>query len=239
MSTTRDYVQPGVVDSSTRPYAGFTLVSHVGSADVHLIDMNGAVVHKWRTPAELGTHAVLLPNGNLLCATRIDKGPLSDLEGAAGSILELDWNGKVVWQHEDPYMHHDFCRMPNGNTIFLRWVPTPNDMAVKVKGGLPGTEREGIMWSDSLREIDPTGQVVWEWVGYEHLNPEVDIICPICFRNEWTHANSFKVTSEGQVLISFMKTNTIALLNREEGYVYWRWGGFRVLGHPHDAEMKQ
>jgi hypothetical protein len=186
-------------------------------------------------PFEVGTHGVLLPNGNLLCAVRTPEEILTDLEGGVGRLIEVDWDGNVVWQYEDPYMHHHFCRMPDGNTILLRWVPTPKDLALKVKGGLPNTEREGIMWSDSLREINPAGEIIWEWLSYEHLDPEADIICPLCFRNEWTHANSFFIAANGDILISFMKTNSIAIISKETGDIVWRWGGFLKLAHPHDV----
>ena len=216
-------------------YRGYTLFTVVGGREAYLIDMKGRPVHTWRMPIALGTHGVLLPNGNLLCAANIPEGPLADLDGAAGRLLEMDWDSNIVWQYEDPYMHHDFCRMPDGNTILLRWIPTPKDIAVKVEGGLPNTEREGIMWSDSLREINPAGEVVWEWLGHEHLAPEVDIICPLCFRNEWTQANSFAVAPHGDILVSFMKTNSIAIINKGTGDIDWRWGGFLKLGHPHDV----
>jgi len=186
-------------------YKGYTLLSPVEGRRVYLIDMKGVPVQTWEISFALGSHAELLPNGNLLCAAKAPNGLLTDLDGAAGRLVEIDWDGNIVWQYEDPYMHHDFCRMPDGNTILLRWVPTPNDVAHKVKGGLPDTERGEIMWSDSLREIDPDGRVLWEWLAYEHLDPEVDIICPLCFRNEWTHANSFVVTPHRDILISLMK----------------------------------
>jgi len=237
MSSMQKDIRPDVRYKEVKVYRGYTLFTPVGARDVYLIDMKGRTEHIWRMPFELGSHGVLLPNGNLLCAAKVPEGPLADFEGAAGRLLEVDWDGNIVWQYEDPYMHHDFRRMPDGNTILLRWIPTPKDIALKVKGGLPDTEREGIMWSDSLREINPAGEVVWEWLGYEHLDPEVDIICPLCFRNEWTHANSFVVTPRGDILASFMKTNTIAIINKESGDIDWRWGGFLKLAHPHDVSL--
>lgn len=237
MSRIQKDVSLDVFDKGPKAYRGYTLFSPVGGTEVYLIDMKGRPIHTWRMPFEIGSHGVLLPNGNLLCAVTDHEEPLADFDGVAGSLLEMDWDSNVVWRYDDPYMHHDFHRMPNGNTILLRWVPTPNDIACKVKGGLPDTEREKIMWSDSIREINPAGKVVWEWLGYEHLDPEIDKICPLCFRNEWTHANSFIVTPYGDILASFMKTNTIAIINKENGDITWRWGGFLTLAHPHDVSL--
>jgi len=226
---------PDVRHNEVKAYNGYTLFTAVGARDVYLVDMKGRPAHTWRMPFEVGTHGVLLPNGNLLCAVRTPEEILTDLEGGVGRLIEVDWDGNIVWQYEDPYMHHHFCRMPDGNTILLRWVPTPKDLALKVKGGLPNTEREGIMWSDSLREINPAGEIIWEWLSYEHLDPEADIICPLCFRNEWTHANSFFIAANGDILISFMKTNSIAIINKKTSDIDWRWGGFLKLAHPHDV----
>ena len=213
-------------------YKGYTLLSPVEGRRVDLIDMKGVPVQTWEIPFALGSHAELLPNGNLLCAAKAPEGPLVDFEGVTGRLVEMDWDGNVVWEYEDLYMHHNFYRMANGDTIVLRWVCTPSDVAANVKGGLPGTEKGGVMWSDSLREINPAGKVVWEWLGYEHLDPKVDIICPLCFRNEWTHANSFVVTPHSDILISLMKTNNVVVVSKETGKIVWRWGGFLKLAHP-------
>lgn len=218
-----------------KTYHGFTLYAPVGAKEIHLIDMNGRLIHTWRLPSELGSHGILLPNSNLLCSVKAPEESLKDFEGISGKLIEVDWDNNIVWEYENPCMHHDFYRSPDGNTFLLKWVPAPNDIAQKVKGGIPGTERQGIMWSDSLCKINSAGDLVWEWIGYEHLDPEIDIICPLCFRNDWTHANSIDVASNGNILMSFMKTNNIAIINEETGDISWRWGGFLKLAHPLDV----
>lgn len=235
MNNTQKAVLPRIVDSGPAVYRGYTLITPVERKEIHLIDMKGRLVHTWELKSELGGHGELLPNGNLLFSAKDPEGPLTDLDGASGRLLEVDWEGNIVWQYEDSYFHNDFRRLPNGNTLILRWVSTPKDIAVKVKGGLPDTERERVMWSDSFREIDSDGETLWEWHGYEHLDTGNDIICPLCFRNEWTHANSFAVNTNGDILVSFMKTNNIAIIEKTTGNIVWRWGGFRTLAHPHDV----
>lgn len=204
--------------------------------DVWLIDMQGRTINHWEMPCVPGCHGELLPNRNLLYAGKIDNGPLVDFEGAGGILIEMDWNGKIVWQYEDPYLHHTFYRMRNGNTMVLKWVKVPHEVAIKVKSGLPGTEREGVMWSDAFQEITSAGKVVWEWLAYEHLDPEVDIICPICSRAEWTHATSFDVLKNGDILVSFMRTNTVAIIDKKTGDIKWRWGQGEI-GHQNDATV--
>ncbi len=220
----------------SKTYNGYTLFAPLGGPGVWLIDMEGAFVHHWDVPHGAGPHGVLLPSGNLLFAGEPPTNPVADLGGGGGELLEIDWDGNVVWKYEDPYMHHDFQRLPNGNTMILRWVKTPKNIAAKVKGGVAGTEREGELWSDCFREITPEGEVVWEWLGYEHLDPEVDAICPLCYRAEWTHTNACFVLPDGNILTSFHQQNTIAIIDKSTGYIKWRWGPGE-LGHQHDPHM--
>lgn len=198
--------------------------------------MEGQIVHQWKMGHRPGLHAELLANGNLLYAGHLPQGPLASLTGAGGEILEVDWNGKLVWKYEDPYLHHTFCRMENGNTMVIKWVKVPKKIALEVKGGIPGSERDGVMWGDSFQEISPDGEVVWEWLSYEHLEPEVDMICPVCSRAEWTGANACEALPDGNILTSFMKTNTIAIIDRSRGAIKWRWGPGEV-GHPHHPTL--
>jgi hypothetical protein len=37
------------------------------------------------------------------------------------------------------------------------------EAAARVQGGQPGTEHEGVMYGDYVREIDARGTTVWEW----------------------------------------------------------------------------
>lgn len=219
----------------SKAYNGYTLFCPISGGGVWLVDMQGQFINHWKTAHPPGNDGVLLPNGNLLYAGMHPDGQL-EFGGRGGELLELDWDGNVIWKYEDPYMHHDFHRLPNGNTMTLRWVPIPDDITARVKGGVPGTEREGVMWADSFREITPEGKVVWEWLSYEHLDPETDAICSLCHRAEWTHANTCFVLPDGDVLISFLTLNTIAIIDKGTGDIKWRWGPGE-LAHPHDPNM--
>jgi hypothetical protein len=208
----------------------------MGGSVVWLIDMEGRFVHHWEMPLEPALYGRLLPNGHLLYAGQLPDAPFPEFGGMGGKLMEVDWDGKAVWEYEDRYMHHDFHRLPNGNTMVLRWVATPDDIMSKVQGGVPGTERDGVMWADAFREITPEGKVVWEWLGYEHLDPETDAICPLCFRSEWTHANTCFVLPDGNLLTSFLTLNTIAIIDKVTGDFKWRWGP-EELAHPHDPNI--
>jgi outer membrane protein assembly factor BamB len=220
-----------------KAYNGYTLFSPKGAEKTWLIDMQGRFVHCWQAPYKPGEHAVLLPNGRLLYAGRLEDGPLTGVFGGVGGVLlELDWNGDEVWRYEDPFMHHDFCRMDNGNTMVLRWEEIPKDVAAKVKGGVPGTERDGVIWGDAFQEIDRDGNMVWEWHGYDHLDPEEYVICPLCRRADWTHCNNCEILPDGNILTTSFTMNSILIIEKKTGAIKWRWGQ-EELGHPHNPTL--
>ena len=222
---------------SGKAYNGYTLFGTNGSKDIWLIDMQGQIVHRWQRPNFPGTHAKLLPNGNLLVGVRIPNGPMVDLHGAGGELLELDWDSNVVWKYEDLYINsHDWVRMKNGNTLIAHWIPILDDIAVKVKGGIPGSERDGIIWDDCLQEITPDGKVEWEWIAYEHLDLDKDIMCPVCPRITWSYVNSLVTLPDGNILTSLRQINTIAIIDRDTGEFKWRWGTGE-LGHQHNPTL--
>jgi hypothetical protein len=215
-----------------KAYPGVTLLVPVNGTGVWMIDMLGRYVNYWDMGYKAGYHAELLPNGHLLYAGQADSGPLADLEGAGGILLEVDWEGGVVWKYEDLYLHHTFNRMSNGNTLVLKWVKVPDDIAAKVKGGDPGIEKNGVMWGDIVQEITPTGDLAWEWIAHEHLDPEGDMTCAICPRSTWTHANAVVELPNGDILISFMKNNTVVIIDKRTGGIKWRWGQ-HIMAHQH------
>lgn len=220
-----------------KTYAGYTLFAPMAGYTVWMVDMEGRIVHRWNVDNPPGCHGRLLPNGNLLYAGKKKDSPLADFGGSAGIMLEFDWNGKVVWTYEDDYLSHDFDRMNNGNTMVLKWAPMPKEAAEKVKGGVPGTERNGVMWTDVLHEVDQEGKVVWEWIGYEHFDPEIDVICPLCPRKAWGQANSCYVMPDGNILLSYAFISMIQIVEKKSGNIIWRWGMGHELGFPHNPTL--
>jgi hypothetical protein len=214
-----------------KAFHGYTLFAPMRGTSAYLIDMQGAIVHRWQLPYRPGDYGYLLDNGHLLVSGQTGKGPT--LGGRGGIVMEMDWQGRVLWEYAEDTLHHDFCRMPNGNTMVLGWEPIPAEMVNRVKGGQPGTELEGSIWCDYFREITPNKQVAWEWHAYQHLDPDTDTICPLERRQEWTHANTCEVLPDGTLLTSFRVLNTVGIIDKPSGRFLWKWGKDE-LGHQHD-----
>lgn len=236
MSFTRTTSECITIHESSKTCDGYILFAPMWQKDVFLMDMQGYIINRWEMPYVPASHAVLLPNGNLLYQGRVVPEPLPEFGGCGGKLLEVDWNGNLIWEYEDAYVHHDFHRMDNGNTMINRYVPIPDNITAKIKGGIPGTEWKGAIWSTSFREITSTGKIVWEWMGYEHMNPKIDILCPLCPRWVWGYVNSLEVLADGNILASFRNVNTIAIIDKGTGELKWRWGP-GDLGHQHNASM--
>lgn len=237
MSVTQTSWELARVYDLSRVYNGYTMYSPWSQKDVWLINMKGQFVDHWRLPRVLGEMGVLLPNGNMMCGVRIPGGPVEYLPGQGEQLLEMDWEGNIVWKYDDPYMNsHEQCRMENRNTMITRWTPIPRDLAARVKGGIPGNERNGTMWGDVLQEISPEGKVVWECPVYELLDPDIDILCPLCPREQWTYINSLVVLPDGDILVSLRLINTIAIIDKDRREIKWRWGRHE-LGHQHNPTL--
>lgn len=228
----RKLTQDVIIYDKSKAFNGYTLFAPMSTNDAWLIDMNGNIVHHWQTPYPPAQHGRLLPNGHLLWPQKA-KAPKIPVGGVGSEILELDWNGKTVWKHEDDTVNHDIRRLSNGNTMYNAYVRVPDSIATKIQGGVPETEAEGQIWSSCLREVDVNGKIVWEWKMYEHLDPVKDAQCPLCPRSIWGYINSFDVMRDGNIVCTFRFDNAIGIIEKKTGNVLWRWGSNADVGHPH------
>ena len=119
-----------------KAFRGYTLFAPMRDTSAYLIDMQGAIVHRWQLPYRPGDYGYLLDNGHLLISGQTGKGPVA-FGGRGGTVMEMDWDGHVLWEYAEDTLHHDFCRMPNGHTMVLGWERIPAELARRVKGGTP------------------------------------------------------------------------------------------------------
>jgi hypothetical protein len=214
---------------------GYTLFSSVRGRHATLLDHEGRIVHQWHHPEGI-QHLYLIEGGHLLIQTLPpeDAGGAEQIGGSSGVLAELDWAGRVVWEYRDPLMHHDYVRLASGNHLVLAWDKLPEALNDRVQGGHAWPDDPKPMWADVVKEITPAGDVVREWRSWEHLSFEEDRICPLESHKEWTHANSLDLTPDGDWLVSFRLTSTVATIDGESGALKWRWGPGH-LSHQHCA----
>jgi len=216
-------------------YPGYTLFSADGDK-AFLIDMHGRVVHRWECKEGI-TNPELLPNGNLICLAPAPgnlKGQ-EGLNGLATACLELDWDSNIVWRFDDPWLHHDYQRMPNGNTLLIKWARLPKVLIKKVQGGsLDKGEDPNVMLGDMVLEVNPAGEIIKEWKSWEFFNPKTEIR-DAYHRREWSHCNAISLAPNGDWLLSFRLLSMVAQVNPKTGKFRWKWNK-GITAHQHDAK---
>lgn len=244
--------------NKAKTYNGYTLFAPTYTKDIYLIDMEGNLVHKWKTDQFNGLYAELLPSGNLLRGAQVKDRFAVYFGGSSGSVQELDWNGKVVWEYvmnsPQGFYHHAFDRMPNGNTLMLGWEQKSWEEAVKkgrdpkstfwqgvVSPADPERERVHGIWPDFIREVDRSGKTVWEWHIWDHIGTGPDqininftlpaTVGPLYAGPDWSHCNTVQyIPGKDQVLLNSRNFGEFYLIDKKTGKIVYRWGNPGAYG---------
>ncbi|HVX30350.1 MAG TPA: aryl-sulfate sulfotransferase [Nitrolancea sp.] len=204
---------------------GYTLFAPLtGGGAVYLIDLQGEIVHQWRMPYSPGLYGRLTEHGTLIYNGKVPEESerfIADKGWKGGAILEMSWDGVILWELKHPDHHHDGIVLANGNVLFLCLGRVPDEIArVVLSGGEPHD-----LYADYLVEMTRAGEIVWEWRSWEHLDPVADK--PLAVREdreEWTHGNTVAELPNGDLLVSFRDLSTIAIIDRQSGDLRWRYG---------------
>jgi hypothetical protein len=213
-----------------------------------LIDLDGNVVHEWKynafpgkllDPALTGGHL-----GHVLVTlTNAEGGGTSIVPGRAApavskTIGELDWDGKVVWEwggDKAPggaaQQHHDWQRLPNGNTLILANLAHPVEGFAQPK-----------VLDDVAYEISPNGEIVWKWIASEHLeefgftSDELKLVrnadtpdylhvnnLSVLGPNHWFDAGDKRFDPEN-ILIDSRNANFTVIIDKKTGKIVWSLG---------------
>lgn len=218
-----------------RAWPGFTLFApyQSKSTTVYLIDLDGTVTHTWQMsyPAQYGC---LTERGTLFYNGKTPAAPdsfIADKPYKIGAVMEVDWNGRVIWEVQRPDHHHDGIRLRNGNVLLLCLARLPRELAPKIKGGMKGTEHNGDIYGDYLIEMTTDGRPVWEYRIWEQLDPKIDRITAIQEpRDAWTNANGLAELPNGDIVVSFRTISTIIIIERKTGSIIWKLGAPPLCG---------
>lgn len=225
------------IHDPSKAFQGFNLlvdkVSNPPSKRAILLDMSGAEVRSWESPVAgyANFHSIEpLPNGNITALL---------LAPATGDsmVAELDPAGALVWQYLPPAGTHplaDTERLPNGNTLVL----------VRRQGLFPEISPNPF-WDELVQEVDPSGEVVWEWSTAAHwptlpltvvqrnlIQKALMAGTGIVFHCNGIaslppnpHEASDPRFAAGNILVSQRDTNAILLVERSTGDIVWFYYG--------------
>ena len=156
-----------------------------------------------------------------------------------GDLLEIDLAGTVVRDvsHDQVNQslqangfgftitgfHHDILPLENGHWIALCNVMKPfTDLP-----GFPGVTN---VLGDALVDLDPSGNVVWAWNGFDHLDVNRHPLGLFPFNGgaDWTHSNAVVLSADGNLFLSMRNQNWILKIDYQNGAgagdVLWRLG---------------
>ncbi|MFT4045867.1 MAG: arylsulfotransferase family protein [Solimonas sp.] len=238
-----------------KAYNSFVLFTG-GDKVARLIDLDGNVVHQWPDAGSLST--LLDPalvhgeRGHVLVTLETIDGKGTDLVPGqvtaqiSKTIGELDWSGKTLWTFGPKApdglarQHHDWARLPNGNTAVL----------ANLVHAVPGFKQPRLL-DDVIYEVDPSGAIVWRWVAAEHIGefgftPEQLEIVKSDASADYLHFNNLKPVGPNHwfrdgdtrfapdnLLVDSRNANFIAIIERKTGRVVWRLGpDYERARHP-------
>ncbi|HEY6529945.1 MAG TPA: aryl-sulfate sulfotransferase [Cellvibrionaceae bacterium] len=229
----------------------------------HLIDLNGNEVHQWNyngfPSVFIDPKLVGGKKGHVLVQFTGETGGRSDPNGAQ-AIGETDWDGNIIWQwsgvkSQDAYasgtttadatnigsnvrQHHDWRKLPNGNTLIL----------VNYQRPVTGFKAEKLL-EDGIYELTPEGKVVWQWAAYDHFNEygfsdeALKLIRESTSRNDKTvpfdylHFNNMSVVGPNKwfdagdarfnpdnIVVCAREANFTAIIDKKTGKIVWHIG---------------
>ncbi|WP_067490925.1 aryl-sulfate sulfotransferase [Actinomadura hibisca] len=209
-----------------RAFDGYTLFAPLtGTGEVYLIDLHGTVVHRWKMPHRPGRHARILPNGNLAYnGTLPDQPTLFAMwdKYRGGSMAEVTPDGEIVREHIDPMQHHDAHHLGDGGVIYAALEPLRGAEAAAVRGGVPGSEADGTVWADTVKQVDAAGNLVWSWRVADHLDRDEYALHEAYSREHWPLINSVRPLADGNILASLRSVSAVVVISRETGEILWR-----------------
>lgn len=222
----------------TKTCPGYILYTPMNGDTTILLNTNGTIEHTWKHNYR-GNYGYLLPNGNLFMTGKTHDETWDLIPGwndfKGGILQELDPQGNVVWEHRDPYQHHDGRRTKDGGAIYLSMEKISKNVASKVRGGLPDSEEYG-MWADTIVEVNKEGDTIWTWSAAQHLDFDTDILPPNFTRYEWTHGNTIVPIGSDEVMVSFRSISVVALIDKDSGEFVWKIGP-ELLAQQHDPSL--
>jgi hypothetical protein len=246
--------KPGLTfHNPAHSFKGYTLLAPLESGSIFLLDMAGRVVHQWSMPDAKPEYGFLTEAGTLVCRAvpfaasdeafkpASEDDPPMPLEERAKKLpsnyrflRELNWEGEILWQHEDPLLHHDFYKTRDDTFLVTRFVQMEKSLSDKVRGQRRAKSGHHPMLTDEYQELNRAGEVVWSVRLDEVLDPKLDPQAPLERRIEWTHTNSICQSDDGKrVLFSCKNASRVGIIDKATKTLTWRFGHPVTSGQHH------
>jgi hypothetical protein len=163
--------------------------------------------------------------------SRLASAPFEIRQLSSGKTVSVEAKGQAL----DP---HELRVLPNGDfLIFTDQIETGIDLTgydvPRSDGGVEAFGPNASILPCKILEVDPGGNLVWQWTATDHLDPvkdstyfglaagpdQVDLPDPF-------HCNSIDVDlTTGNLLVSARHMDSVFLVERSSGRILWKMGG--------------
>jgi arylsulfate sulfotransferase len=217
--------RPTSTSATVSPSGGVELLSLVNTTLQGVVtDLDGNVI--WYCPGEAIPFKPM-PNGHYFFMRGTG---LEEVDLACNKIrsVSVDQINQSLPTHGHSFavtsLHHDMLVLPNEHWIALGQIT--KTLTTNSYGTL------GVL-GDVLMDIDPSGNVVWAWSSFDHL----DVNRALFGLPDWTHSNALVYTADGNLLLSMRNQSWILKIDYANGTgtgnILWRLGqdgDFTILG---------
>lgn len=240
-----DVERSGVVvnlEEETQP--GVNFYSSRKQAKAQLMDMQGVVLHEWKSPGMGGwQHVSLMPDGSII-------GLIKDKK-----VFKVDKDSNIEWTFQ-ARAHHDLDVTKDGRIFTL----------ARVTRMMPKYDKKHPTVDDLVIELSPEGKEVSrfsilemiEKSPYAFLLGDTDALTAQKIRRanprrnkeyDILHSNHLEVFdgslaekspifAEGNMLLSPRNTHTIMIANPETKEIVWAWGASQLI-FPHHPTVTE
>jgi arylsulfotransferase ASST len=144
-----------------------------------------------------------------------------------GTLYHLNtWTTQSITTIGIPLDNHELRLLPNGDFMLMSY---PNLTGVDLTG-LRNYGFNSTIADCAVQEVDPQGNLVWDWRASNHTDPVRESVAPAGAGTDASpadvyHGNSIDVNADGDVLISFRNMSSVFLVSKTTGHVVWKLGG--------------
>lgn len=149
----------------------------------------------------------------------------NDFYRLAEDIIISDLDGNIILKKKatEDFIanpHHEFQIMPDGNLLILSNFIKSFDLS-----SLPSGNADTPIWGDGFFVCSPDGAIIKKWDCFNELNPlKVSYIDPVKFSNDYVHANSVTIDSEGNYYMTLNRLSELWKIDGKTGEVIYRIG---------------
>lgn len=138
-------------------------------------------------------------------------------------IQEIDLEGNILFDLKmgekgfTKPLHHEIIKDEKGRILSLT-----RNMKLFDLTEFGGVKNDTI-FGDGILVLDSTGNKVWEWDIYQHVDPLLDKNIER-MKKDWSHGNALAIDLDGNYLVSFRNFHQIWEIHSSSGEIIWKLG---------------